>query len=102
MDVKQVTIKERKAESNTYRQYLLCLEKHVRGNAPWSHTCPLCRKEWFPAPNRGRADVLTNLKSALNVLAGLEVRNEQVRAEIEHVERALRRIRNVLDGNRWI
>jgi hypothetical protein len=79
-----------------------CLEKHIRSNAPWSHTCPLCRKEWFPAPNRGRVDVLSNLESALNVLADLEVRDAQVRREVDHVERALGRIRDVMYENRWI
>jgi hypothetical protein len=61
-----------------------------------------CAEEWFPAPNRGRVDVLSNLESALNVLADLEVRDAQVRREVDHVERALGRIRDVMYENRWI
>jgi hypothetical protein len=46
--------------------------------------------------------VLSDLESALNVLANLEVQDTQVRREVDHVERALRRIRDLLYGNRWI
>jgi hypothetical protein len=79
-----------------------CLERHIRGNLPWSHTCPLCRKEWLPASNRGRTEMLNDAESALNMLANLEVRDEQVRREVDHVERALRRIRETLYRTRWI
>jgi hypothetical protein len=33
-----------------------CLEDHIRGGNPWSHTCPFCRTEWLPAPNDARED----------------------------------------------
>ena len=62
----------------------------------------MCRTEWFPAPSRGRADVLAGIDDALNVLAGLEVGVDGVRREVEGVERGLGRIREVLYGNRWI
>jgi hypothetical protein len=79
-----------------------CLEQHIRGNMPWSHTCPLCRTEWFPAPSRGRTDMLGNVETALSRLASVEVRDAQVRREMDDVERAIRRIREGLYGNRWI
>jgi hypothetical protein len=46
--------------------------------------------------------MLNNAESALNTLANLEVRDEQVRREIDHVERALRSIRETLYRTRWI
>jgi hypothetical protein len=79
-----------------------CLERHIRGIMPWSHTCPTCRKELFPAPNKGRSDMLASLERALTGLANIEVRDVQVRREIDDVERAMRRVREVLYGNRWI
>jgi hypothetical protein len=69
---------------------------------PWSHTCPLCRKEWFPAPSRGRTDMLRNIERALNGLANIEIRDAHVRREIDDVEATMRRIRDGLYGNRWI
>ena len=62
----------------------------------------MCRREWFPAPNGGRTEVLGHVERALNGLAGLEVRDQQVRREVDDVERALRRVREVMYGNRWI
>lgn len=79
-----------------------CLEKHMRSGGPWSHTCPLCRKEWLNAPNSGRTDALIHIERALNGLNNLEVRDAQVRREVDDVERSLWRIRDGLYGNRWI
>jgi hypothetical protein len=62
-----------------------CLERHIRGGTPWSNTCPICRKEWLPAPNRGRADMLGNLERALNGLAALEIDDHQTRREVDDV-----------------
>jgi thiol-disulfide isomerase/thioredoxin len=69
---------------------------------PWSHTCPKCREEWFPAPSRSRAEMLGNLERALNGLANIEVVDEQVRSEIDDVERAVSGVREMLYRNRWI
>lgn len=79
-----------------------CIETHIRGGNPWSHTCPICRVEWFPSPNLGRSVVLRDVESAMIMLAGVYVDDEQVRRELEEVDRALERIREVLYGYRWI
>jgi hypothetical protein len=44
--------------------------------------------------------MLGNVETALNTL--VEVRDVQVRREMDDVERAIRRIREGLYGNRWI
>lgn len=74
----------------------------MRGGQPWSHTCPICRAEWFPAPNAGRREVLAATEIALDALARIDAADVEVRAEVERVEEALRRIREVLYGSRWI
>jgi hypothetical protein len=79
-----------------------CLEHHIRGGNPWSHTCPLCRTEWFPAPNARRQQMLVEVERTLNTLAALELDDEQARTELGHVEVALGRIREALYGSRWI
>jgi hypothetical protein len=79
-----------------------CLEKHIRDGNPWSHTCPMCRKAWLTAPNRGRTEVMGHIERALNSLASLEVSDVEVRREVENVEQALAMIRDVLNGNRWV
>lgn len=81
-----------------------CLERHIRGGMPWSHTCPMCRVEWFNAPGGGRREVLGIVEGALDALgriAGGEL-EEGVRAEVQGVERGLRRVRSVLGRGRWI
>ncbi|KAF2255163.1 hypothetical protein BU26DRAFT_559783 [Trematosphaeria pertusa] len=80
----------------------ICIERHMRGGQPWSHTCPICRAEWFPAPNAGRREVLAATEIALDALARIDAADVEVRAEVERVEEALRRIREVLYGSRWI
>lgn len=79
-----------------------CLEQHIRSGNPWSHTCPLCRTEWFPAPNSGRRDMLTEVERTLMVLAALDMADGQARTELGQVEVALERIREALYGSRWI
>jgi hypothetical protein len=79
-----------------------CIESHIRSGTPWSHTCPLCRAEWFPAPHGGRTELLRNFEGALNGLARLEVQDDNVRSEVERVERMLGRIREILYMSRWI
>ncbi|OAL52750.1 hypothetical protein IQ07DRAFT_630332 [Pyrenochaeta sp. DS3sAY3a] len=79
-----------------------CIEKQIRAAQPWSHTCPLCRHEWFPAPNQGRTEVLGHVEHALNGLARVDVGDAEVRRELEDVEAAVERIREVLYGNRWV
>jgi hypothetical protein len=79
-----------------------CLERHIRGNLPWSHTCPMCRQEWLPAPNRGRTEMLDNIERALNILASVEARETQIRRAVADVERELRLIRTALDRTRWV
>lgn len=79
-----------------------CLEAHIRSGTPWSHTCPLCRAEWFPAPHSGRREALINIESALMGLARVDVRDEEIGREVANVERALLRVREVLYGWRWI
>lgn len=79
-----------------------CLEKHLSAGMPWSHTCPLCRMAWLNAPNGGRREVLDAVESALSGLSRIEGVDADVRSEIEGVEEGLRRIRNLLERNRWI
>lgn len=42
------------------------------------------------------------MESALNGLSRIEVVDVGVRAEVEGVERELRRIRSLMEGHRWI
>lgn len=77
-----------------------CVETHIRGRDPWSHSCPMCRAEWFPAPHSGRREVLEQVERALNGLARLE--GEGMEEELRDVEMALERVREVLHGRRWI
>jgi hypothetical protein len=79
-----------------------CLERHIRGGNPWSHTCPLCRTEWFPAPNAGRQEILLNVERTLTTLAAMEMIDENARQELGQVEVALGRIRDALYDSRWI
>ena len=79
-----------------------CLEHHIRGGKPWSHTCPLCRTEWFPAPNAGRQEMLLNIERTLTSLAAMEQIDEHTRSELGQVEMALGRIRDALYETRWI
>jgi hypothetical protein len=82
-----------------------CIKAHIRGGNPWSHTCPLCRAEWFPAPSGGRGQVLGQVEVALTRLARLEAEveaDETSRRQFAEVDAALRRIREILDGRRWI
>jgi hypothetical protein len=62
----------------------------------------LCRAEWFPAPSGGRGLVLGEVEGALSRLARVDVQDGGVRSELEAVDRALVRIREVLRGHRWI
>ncbi|KAF1842276.1 uncharacterized protein K460DRAFT_370259 [Cucurbitaria berberidis CBS 394.84] len=64
-----------------------CIESHIRRGNPWSHTCPLCRVEWFPAPNGGRRTVLNDVEIARDGLSRVDVHDEQVRGELEAVAR---------------
>jgi hypothetical protein len=79
-----------------------CLEHHIRGGNPWSHTCPLCRSDWFPAPNAGRQEMLLNVERTLTNLAAMEQIDEHTRQELGQVEVALGRIRDALYESRWI
>lgn len=79
-----------------------CLEHHLRGGNPWSHTCPLCRTEWFPAPNSRRRQILIEVERTLNSLAAMDPEDEQARQELGQVEVALERIREALYESRWI
>ncbi|KAF1923364.1 uncharacterized protein M421DRAFT_425889 [Didymella exigua CBS 183.55] len=79
-----------------------CLEHHIRSGNPWSHVCPLCRTEWFPAPNAGRQDMLLNVERTLTALASIELVDEHAIQELEQVELALGRIRDSLYDSRWI
>lgn len=79
-----------------------CLECHVRSGNPWSHTCPLCRMEWLPAPNAGRRAMLGDVERTLNHLAALDLDNEKARQELREVEAALERTREALYQSRWI
>lgn len=69
---------------------------------PWSHTCPLCRAVWFNAPNVGRQQVLREIEDGLMRLARMEIQEPDVRMELDDVEQALERIRDVLYEQRWI
>lgn len=46
--------------------------------------------------------MLGHVERALNGLANIEVEDAQIRREIDDVERAVRSIREGLNGNRWI
>ncbi|XPS71787.1 hypothetical protein M3J09_003964 [Ascochyta lentis] len=79
-----------------------CLEHHIRGGNPWSHTCPMCRTEWFPAPNAARRQMLNEVEWTLNHLATLHVDDDRARRELGEAEIALERIREALYESRWI
>ena len=79
-----------------------CIETHIRGGYPWSHTCPLCRVEWFPAPHGGRTEMVTAVNGALARLARLDANDEGVRRELEAVDVALVRMREILHTYRWL
>lgn len=79
-----------------------CLEYHIRGGNPWSHTCPLCRVEWFPAPNARRQEMLLEVERMLTTLAAIDLVDERARLELIQVEVALDRIRGALYESRWI
>lgn len=79
-----------------------CIERHVRAGQPWSHTCPLCREEWFPAPNSVRTVIFSTLDNVLGALERLEMGDEVARQEVENVEQALESIRELLHSQRWI
>lgn len=82
-----------------------CLEQHIRSGNPWSHTCPLCRTEWFSAPNSGRREILMDVERTLTALAALDLidgRTGRARQELARVEVALVRIREALYESRWI
>lgn len=79
-----------------------CIERHIRAGHPWSHTCPLCREEWFPAPTSARAEIVGMLDNVLGVLERLEMRDEVARHELENVEQALDSIRELLYSHRWM
>lgn len=95
-----VQIKNRGDCTHTFGRH--CLEHHIRGGNPWSHTCPLCRTEWFPAPNAGRHEMLLNVERTLISLAAMEQIDEHTRQELGQVEVALGRIRDALYESRWI
>ncbi|KAL5424936.1 hypothetical protein PMIN06_000845 [Paraphaeosphaeria minitans] len=79
-----------------------CIERHVRAGQPWSHACPLCREEWFPAPNSARTEIVSTLDNVLGALERLEMRDEVARQEVENMEQALETIREMLYSQRWI
>ncbi|KAF2681203.1 hypothetical protein K458DRAFT_391997 [Lentithecium fluviatile CBS 122367] len=79
-----------------------CLERHIRAGQPWSHSCPLCRAEWFPPPRAGRWDAVVRVEDALNVLVRIQSDDENVMLEVESVERNLRGIREILYERRWL
>jgi len=79
-----------------------CLERHIRGGMPWSHTCPMCRVALFNAPSGGRREIVDLIDRALERLAGIQGVSEEVRREVEGVEEGLRRVRSLLGRDRWI
>lgn len=79
-----------------------CLEHHIRGGNPWSHTCPLCRTEWFPAPNAVRREMLGAVERVLNHLAAVDLPDDHTRQELRDIEVDLERIRDALYQSRWI
>lgn len=79
-----------------------CIERHIRAGQPWSHTCPLCRGEWFPAPNSARNPMVSTLDDVLGALERLELRDEDSRQEARNIEQALENIREFFYSQRYI
>lgn len=95
-----VQIHNRSECTHTFGRH--CLEHHIRGGNPWSHTCLLCRTNWFPAPNAGRQEILMEVERTLTALAAMELVDGRARQELGQVEVALGRIREALYESRWI
>ena len=79
-----------------------CIEKHIRAVEPWSHVCPLCRTAWIPPLRPTRTSAIERLEAALAGLARVGREDEELREEIEGVERGLREVRRMLDTPRWL
>ncbi|KAF1949956.1 hypothetical protein CC80DRAFT_554857 [Byssothecium circinans] len=79
-----------------------CIERHIRADQPWSHSCPLCRVEWFPPSVRSRTRAVVEVERALNALSRIESLDDEVRAEVRNVEGALEIIRELLYESRWM
>ena len=78
-----------------------CIERQVRAGQPWSHICPLCREEWFPAPITRRIEAIEQLEVAMDTLLRVERHDAEIRSELEAVERALGVIRDMMYSHRW-
>lgn len=79
-----------------------CIEKSVRAGQPWSHTCPICREEWFVPPHSTRREILGSVRRCLNLLARIPRVRMETRGDMEEVERTLTGVEIMLMERRWI
>ncbi|KAF2702746.1 hypothetical protein K504DRAFT_452988 [Pleomassaria siparia CBS 279.74] len=81
-----------------------CIEKHMRARMPWSHSCPMCRAEWFPAPHAARGQMMASVERALSIMAQVEIGGVGTESAdaLAEVEILLERVREGLYGNRWV
>ncbi|KAF2260397.1 hypothetical protein CC78DRAFT_536390 [Lojkania enalia] len=79
----------------------LCLERHIRARQPWSHRCPICRAEWFPAPVSRRERMLGRIAAALEQHARA-VDDEEVEDALSAVVELLRDLMDELQMPGWI
>ncbi|KAF2110519.1 hypothetical protein BDV96DRAFT_202838 [Lophiotrema nucula] len=79
-----------------------CLEQHIRAQQPWSHRCPLCRAEFFPAPSPRREQLLERVERLLNMIAARDANDEAEAQQLDEIYVAAESIRDELLGPRWI
>lgn len=74
-----------------------CIEQHIRGENPWSHSCPTCRDEWFPIPDNSQVEIeiWENLDNVLERLSALDIPDQQTRAELDGVIMVLTNLRDL-------
>lgn len=79
-----------------------CLENSIKAGGPWSHTCPLCRKEWLVPPHSARTEILHRVRRAAEVLGPISRDTVGLQIALEAVEELLREIENRLLERRYI
>ncbi|KAH7119896.1 hypothetical protein B0J11DRAFT_582393 [Dendryphion nanum] len=55
------------------------IEKHMCEDAPWSHTCPICRQTWVPPARTSRTSLLEDTMNVLVKIEKMQDLNDRVR-----------------------